>query len=91
MSIQFADDPDSWATTIDRISELNKAIRAGEAPTAKGIHTVLLLHVLSPFPPFIDSLLAVPELDPAYIMARLGAKQQMPKSSSLTALAATRH
>ncbi|KAJ7301438.1 hypothetical protein DFH08DRAFT_978765 [Mycena albidolilacea] len=89
MSIQFADNPDSWAATLDRISELNKAVWAGEAPTAEVIHTVLLLHVLSPFPAFVDSLLAVPDLDPAYITARLGAKQQMPKSSSLTVLAAT--
>jgi hypothetical protein len=36
---------------------------------------------------FVDSLLAVPNLDPAYITARFGAKQQMPKSSSLTTLA----
>jgi hypothetical protein len=89
MGIQFADDPDSWAATLDRISELNKAVWASEAPTAKGIHTVLLLHALAPFPAFVDSLLAVPDLDPAYITACLGAKQQMPKSSSLTVLAAT--
>jgi hypothetical protein len=89
MSIQFADDPESWGATLEKISELNKAVWAGEAPTTEGIHTVLLLLALSPFPAFVDSLLTVPDLDPAYITARLSAKQQMPKSSSLTALAAT--
>jgi hypothetical protein len=82
MSIQFADDPETWPATLDKISELNKAVWAGEATTAEGIHTVLLLHALSPFPMFVDSLLGVPDIDPAYITARLGAKQQMSKSFS---------
>lgn len=62
---------------------------AGEAPTTDGIHTVLLLHVVSPFPSFVDSLLAVPDLDPSYISTRLAAKQRMPKSSGRSAYAAT--
>ncbi|KAK6995691.1 hypothetical protein R3P38DRAFT_2460163, partial [Favolaschia claudopus] len=48
MNVQFADDPETWGSTIDKISELNKAVWAGEAPTADGILTVLLLHALSP-------------------------------------------
>ncbi|KAJ7867477.1 hypothetical protein B0H13DRAFT_2351908 [Mycena leptocephala] len=88
MGMQFADDPESWVATLEKISELNKAVWAGEAPTADGIHTVLLLHALSPFPAFVDSLLAVPELDAAYITSRLNAKQQMPRSSSSSSPAA---
>ncbi|KAJ7320748.1 hypothetical protein DFH08DRAFT_819008 [Mycena albidolilacea] len=66
-----------------------KALTLNPAPTADGIHTVLLLHALSPFPSFVDSLLAVPDLDPSYISTRLAAKQQMPKSSGPSAYAAT--
>jgi hypothetical protein len=89
MGVQFGEDPNLWAATLEKIAELNKAVWVGEAPTAQGIHTVLLLHALAPFPMFVDSLLAVPDLDPAYITTRLDAKQQMPKSSSFSANAAT--
>jgi hypothetical protein len=42
MAVQFSDDPESWAATLDWISELKEAVWVGEAPTAEGIHTVPL-------------------------------------------------
>jgi hypothetical protein len=89
MAVQFSDDPESWAATLNCIAELKEAVWAGEAPTAEGIHTVLLLHALSLFPSFVDSLLAVPDLDPTYISTRLVAKQQMLKTPGPSAYAAT--
>ncbi|KAF7371902.1 Integrase catalytic domain-containing protein [Mycena venus] len=77
MNMQFGDDPKSWAATLETITNLNTAVWAGDAPTSDGILTVLL-HALSPFPYFVDSLLAVPNLDAAYITARLTDKQSMP-------------